>query len=750
MEARPELQTLESSFQQMIDCIPALAWSCRADGMAEYFNRSWLEYTGFSAGQAAEWGWTRAFHPDDVSGVVGYWQSLVANPGPGEFEARLRRFDGEYRWFLLRAKPLCDQDGRVIKWYGTNTDVEDRKRAEDALRASELNLRLVVDTIPALVCTMTATGELEIVNQQTLTYFGKTREELTDWESIGVVHDDDLREVTARWRHATQTGEPYDVEHRILRATGDFRWFHVRGLPLRDARERIIRWYILLIDIDDRKRAQDALRESERELRQLVDSVPGMIATANSKGQHEYANRRAVDYTLTSVEDSRDLGFINTIHPEEQEFVKTEWLRCSTLGVPMDLNHRWRRFDGVYRWFHVRVEPLLDSQGRIVRWYGLLTDIDDQIRAEETLRKREQELRLLVETIPALIWSATPQGQLDYVSQRVLDYTGSDLAGLQAVGWDPLVHPDDAAFAGRAWRDQCEAGRNYEATFRLRRSTGEYRWFQVHGEPLRGADGCIVKWYGLMLDIDDRKQLEEALQSARRRLSVAMQIATVAELSASIAHEINQPLAAVVANGHACVAWLSANPPNLERARLTAERMIRDGNSTAEVVRRIRALFQQTQPAMVSSSINEIITEVLKLIADEARESGTSIQTDLAASLPLVVADRVQLQQTLINLAHNAIEAMTEVNNWPKMLSLASRRQGENVLIQVRDTGHGIQDADSIFEPFFTTKDKGMGMGLAICRSIIEAHGGRLWAEPNQGPGATFSFTLPARGDAAQ
>jgi C4-dicarboxylate-specific signal transduction histidine kinase len=253
-----------------------------------------------------------------------------------------------------------------------------------------------------------------------------------------------------------------------------------------------------------------------------------------------------------------------------------------------------------------------------------------------------------------------------------------------------------------------------------------------------------------MLDIDDRKQLEEALQSARRRLSVAMQIATVAELSASIAHEINQPLAAVVAKGHACVAWLSANPPNLERARLTADRVIRDGNSAAEVVRKIRALFQQVQPTMVSANINDIIAEVLNLIADEARESGASIQTDLAASLPSIVADRIQLQQTLINLAHNAIEAMTDVKDWPRVLSLASRREGDNVLIQVRDTGHGVQDPDSIFEPFVTTKDKGMGMGLAICRSIIEAHGGRLWAEPKKGPGATFSLTLPAQGVTAK
>ncbi len=215
-----------------------------------------------------------------------------------------------------------------------------------------------------------------------------------------------------------------------------------------------------------------------------------------------------------------------------------------------------------------------------------------------------------------------------------------------------------------------------------------------------------------------------------------------AELSASIAHEINQPLASVVTNAHACQTWLSHDPPNLERAQTTLERIIRDGHSAADVVRRIRALFKEAAPVKAPVDINQIVAEVLRLISDELRDSSIIIETDLDADLPVIAADRVQVQQTLINLVHNAMEAMDGVTDRAKSLLLRSRRQGEELLIQVRDHGVGVKNATLIFEPFFTTKQSGMGMGLSICRSIVEAHGGRLWATANEDAGMTFSFTL--------
>jgi signal transduction histidine kinase len=219
-----------------------------------------------------------------------------------------------------------------------------------------------------------------------------------------------------------------------------------------------------------------------------------------------------------------------------------------------------------------------------------------------------------------------------------------------------------------------------------------------------------------------------------------MQVATVAELSASIAHEINQPLASVVTNAHACQTWLSHEPPNLERAQAILKRIIRDGHSAAEVVQRIRALFKETAPVKAPLDLNQIVAEVLSVLSDELRDNGIIVETDLEDGLPMIEADRVQIQQMLINLVHNAIHAMAMTDR-EKSLMLRSRRQGEELLLQVRDRGVGITDPTLVFEPFFTTKDS--GMGLSIARSIVEAHGGRIWATVNEDAGTTFSIALP-------
>jgi C4-dicarboxylate-specific signal transduction histidine kinase len=276
----------------------------------------------------------------------------------------------------------------------------------------------------------------------------------------------------------------------------------------------------------------------------------------------------------------------------------------------------------------------------------------------------------------------------------------------------------------------------------------------VRGEPLLDDGGRIVRWYYVFTDIDDQKKAEEAsremeemLRSTRRKLSAARQIAIVAELSASIAHEINQPLASVVTNAHACQVWLAHDPPNLERARATLERIIRDGHSAADVVRRIRALFKQAAPVKTLVDINEIVGEVRRVLSDELRDNGIIVETELEADLPMIAADHVQIQQTLINLVHNAIEAMDGVADRAKSLVLTSEREGDELLIQIRDNGVGIKDPKLVFEPFFTTKASGMGMGLSICRSIVEAHGGRVWTTANAAAGMTFSFTLPLASD---
>ena len=739
------------TLRQIVDGISALVAVLTPDGAVEIVNRQVLDYFGKTLEEMREWSSSDAVHPDDLPGVIAVWTRSIESGQPYDVELRQRGADGVYRWFHAQGLPVRDAEGCILRWFVLQTDVDERKRNEAALTSafeelakSEAELRTIIDAIPQLIVSLRADGTFLSANQAVLDYTGLTKEEVRT-ESFGdVFHPEDTERLRDQRDLAISRGVPFEYERRVRRKDGQYRWFLIQYNPLRDQRREVIRWYAAGTDIDDRKRAEDALRASEHELRQMVDSVPGMIAVANSAGQQEYANKRFLDFTGTTVEELRGFDGLNLlIHPDEREMVINEWLRCSALGQPLELDHRLKRFDGVYRWVHVRVDPLLDDRGRIVRWYGLLTDIDDQRRAEEALRDSEQHLRLLVETIPALVSRTTAEGTPDYVNRRIVDYTGQEL---EQTGWH-VFHPDDRNSHWQKFRHALESGEPWEDTYRLRRADGEYRWFHERSEPLLDRSGRVVCWYFVSVDVNDNREMEEALRSTRRKLSAAMQIATVAEMSASIAHEINQPLASVVTNAHACQTWLSHDPPNLERAQATLERIIRDGHSAAEVVRRIRALFKEAAPVKAPLDINQIVAEVLRVLSDELRDNSIVVETELAVDLPRIAGDHVQIQQTLINLVHNATEAMAVLIARPKSLVVRSRREGDHLLVEVRDFGVGIKDPTLVFEPFFTTKESGMGMGLSISRSIVEAHGGRIWATANEDAGTTISFTLPLASD---
>ncbi len=259
-DALAQAQESEARLRLIINSIPVPAWSSRADGATDFVNQRWLDYTGIAPEQALGWGWKVVCHPDDVDRTMEYWRSVLASHEDRELEARLRRFDGTYRWFLFRVSALRDESGNVVQFYGTCIDIEDRKRAADAVRASELKFRTIVHSIPGLVATMTPKGDLELVNQPVMDYTGLAFDALKDWWATGLVPEDELPRVAAEWKRSVETGCEYDVEHHMRRADGAYRWFHVRGLPLRDDQGMMVRWYCVLTDIEDRKRTEEALR----------------------------------------------------------------------------------------------------------------------------------------------------------------------------------------------------------------------------------------------------------------------------------------------------------------------------------------------------------------------------------------------------------------------------------------------------------------------------------------------------------
>jgi PAS domain S-box-containing protein len=367
-----------------------------------------------------------------------------------------------------------------------------------------------------------------------------------------------------------------------------------------------------------------------------------------------------------------------------------------------------------------------------------------------TLRESERSLRELVETVPAHIWCTAPNGEPIYFSQQFRDFIGfnvqdKDVGGASRLAsvLNAIIHPDDLGKVSTLLARSLATGESFALKHRQRRFDGQYRWVETRVAAMRNSDDAIVQWNGVCLDIDDQMRAEDALRRSSDKLAQATRSASLAELSASIAHEVNQPLAAIVAHADACHRWLSAAPPNIERAMIATERITRDANSAAEVVSRIRALFRQAPRAWSSEDVNRLISEVCLLMADEIAAKQTRIETQLEPDLPSVALDRVQVQQVLVNLVRNGIEAMVTVVDRVRELQIRSSREGSAIRIEVRDSGTGIKDAERVFAPFFTTKQQGMGMGLAICRSIVESHGGRLWVANNEPSGAIVAFTLP-------
>jgi PAS domain S-box-containing protein len=368
-------------------------------------------------------------------------------------------------------------------------------------------------------------------------------------------------------------------------------------------------------------------------------------------------------------------------------------------------------------------------------------------RSNREILERERQLKLLTESIHQQIWTADPHGRIEFCNNDLLDYTGKGLTELEGEIFFTIFHPDDARQIRESWEAAHSSIGLFELRARVRGANGGYRLFLVRGIPQRDSEGAIARWYGVHIDIEDQERAQQRLSLAQEGLSRSSRSITLAEMAASIAHELNQPLAALSTHASACQQWLQAQPANLDRAYAAAERIVRDSARASAVVSRVRSLFSRTDYIRESIDLNRLIVELVWLLKDDARRRAVSIDLKLDERLPKIKMDSIQIQQVLHNLAINGMDAMQNSTR-PRSLQIATAlREEDRVAVTVRDSGNGFSEqvAERIFEPFFTTKADGTGMGLAICRSIIEAHDGHITASSSES-GAVFEFVLKANG----
>jgi len=468
-----------------------------------------------------------------------------------------------------------------------------------------------------------------------------------------------------------------------------------------------------------------------------------MIWRANSAGTIDRWNRTMIQAFGKPWESTEDLDLLSRIEPDQARDVEERWKRSVRIGIPYEDTYRILGNDGKYKWHLVRAEPFRDEGGQIISWYGIHTDIDALKNAETALQLREHELSGIVETIPSLVWSASATGQVTYINKRIREYSGMSLEEFQDLGWGKYLHPDDFEETAKTFYKSITTGEPYSTSHRLRRHDGQYRWHAALGAPLHAPDGRIVQWYGMSIDMDDQKQAEDHLREMRVKLNKASRFATVAELSASIAHELNQPLMSVITNAQAGKRWLAIDPPNIKEAVASLEKVLRDGQAADQTMQHIRALFKQGAFEKTLTSVPEIIKEAVRMMQEAPHRQAIPLEYCFEADLPMLVADPVQLQEVFINLISNAIEATENKPDVPHIQVNASVIDAKEMMVQVIDNGPGVQDLERIFDAFVTTKEKGMGIGLAVSRSIVEAHGGKLWAENAPEGGASFNLCLP-------
>ena len=769
VKAEEAVRQSERQLQEMIDAVPVRIWSTAPTGGTIYFNKRYQDHLKSVVANPGVLGEPRIenlmqelIHPEDAPEIGRILRSCFETGDASTMRFRWREKDGAYRWAECRVEPRRDKDGAVVQWYGVSLDIDDEVRAQEALRDRERELSQLVDMVPVQIRRLTPEGNPTFFNKRLLDFFGLNDPAQLDKPDISrlaaaittLVHSEDAARLLETVRHSFATGEAYSMKYRMRRADGVYRWVDGRGEPVRDQSGAIVQWYAISIDIDDEMRAQEALRDRERQLQQLIDTVPVQIWCVSPGGDPAYINKTMMDYIGLKLEDFDAQGGLPSaiqtiVHPDDRTALLQALTHSFNTGEPFELKFRNRRWDGSYRWTEGHAEPLRDESGRIIRWYGANVDIHDFVISQEALRQRERFLWQLVETLPAMIDCAAPDGEPVYRSQQLREFLGYNLEELDGTGKSRLsgtldagVHPDDLAGVKERYAHSLSSGEPYARRHRLRRFDGEYRWVETRAAPMRDADGAIVQWNVICLDIASEVRAQEELRLAQERLARASQAASLAELSASIAHEVNQPLAAIVANSHACQRWLDAEPANIERARKTVERIIRDANSAADVVGRIRALFKQSVETRDSTRLDSVVAEARDLMHEEAARRRVRMDIEMEGDLPPVALDRVQIQQVLINLIRNGLEAMDSIAD-DRVLRVQVRRIGDVVETAISDCGPGVESPDRMFEPFFTTKENGMGMGLSICRSIVEAHGGRLWVERNEPGGATFTFTLP-------
>jgi PAS domain S-box-containing protein len=794
----------EGRILQIIDTIPAYAWTIVPDGTVDFVNHRFVEFTGRSIEELLGSGWASTLHPDDLPRQLDTWRAALAAGEPMESEVRVRGRDGDYRWSLIRNVPLRDELGKIVKWYGTAIEIEDRKRAEVLLagekrilemiakgdsraRILEGACRLVEKLDGGSLCSILlldpganclrhgAAPNLPIAYTEaidgavigpsvgscgTAAYHAKTvivSDIATDplWR--------DFRDLASA--HGLRACWSTPILSSAGRVLGTFATYYREPRSPSPQELNVMERVTHLASIAiEREQAEETLRESEAylaEAQRLTHTASFVVDVATRKILHWSQEAfRLFGFDPEDGVPSSEVG-LQRLHPEDLEAYEKIHESAIRERTDYEVDCRIVLPNGTMKYIHEIGHPVFNEAGDLIEYMGTVMDVTERKRTDEererllvreqTVRGEavaaQQRFRDLVNSVEGIVWEAdVPSFQFTFISkqaERVLGYPVERWLS-EPTFWTDHVHSEDRQWTLQYCQEATAAKRDHEFEYRMIAADGRVVWLRDMVTVVVEGDR-VTRVRGVMVDLTNRKQAEEALHQAQADLAHVTRVTTMGELTASLAHEVNQPIAAAITNANTCLRWLARDNPDLAEAREAASRIVKSATRAAEIIGRIRLLFEKGAQQRELVDLNEVIREMTVLLRGESARYSICLRAELATDLPQAMADRVQLQQVLMNLMINSIDAMKGVDGTRDLIIRSQRSEKEQLLVSVSDTGVGLppKQADQIFNAFFTTKSHGTGMGLRISRSIVESHGGRLWAADNSPSGACFYFTLP-------
>jgi PAS domain S-box-containing protein len=753
-KAEEALRESEYKLRQIIETVPSLLWSLGPDGEQTQLSQRALDYIGVRFEDLLDLGgWTKFLHPDDLAETANAFSHSMQTGTSYQAVHRLRRADGEYRWHHARGEPLRDRQGRVVQWYGLSVDIDEGKQAEDQLRRSEAYL--------AEAQWLSHTGS-SAFNETAVLYWSDETYRILGFDprnglpsreaALQAIHPDDRERVREEARQAVHEKRDYKLECRILLPDGTIKHIESIAHPKFFASGELVEVVSTIIDVTERKRAEEALRESEQRFRDYAQTASDWHWETDP--DHKFT--RITDYerllALGFSPVSR-IGVTRWDYATDVESEPEKWeLHRSLLEARQpfrDFVYRAARSDGSLVFYKTSGKPIYDAKGTFLGYRGTGTDVTAARRAEAALRESQEKFRDYAETASDWFWEIGPNYKFTLLTENAFGSNAADR--IDAACWDRALDLETEPEKWRLLWATLESRKPFrDFVYCSMGGNGSPMYVKASGKPVFDANGEFCGYRGTGADVTAtvRAQEEhERLRQLESDLAHMNRLSMMGELAASLAHEITQPIAAARNNARAALNFLDKQSLELDEVREALGCVVGDADRAGVIIDRIRDHIKKAPPRKHLFDLNEAINEVIVLARSAIAENGVSVQTRLTEGLAPVEGDRVQLQQVIMNLILNAVEAMSAIEEGVRELLIGTEQSRANsVLVAVRDSGPGIdpERIERVFEAFYTTKSSGVGMGLSICRSIIDAHGGRLWAEANEPRGTAFQFTLPS------